>query len=155
MYRWWVLLHIAGAFGFVLAHGVSVAVTFRLRSERDRARILALLQMSGSTIVPMYAGLIVLVGAGVAAGFDGNWWGAGWIWAALGVLVATTGLMYAIARPYYQTVKEWVGLRPSGVPRVSNADLDERLRSARPLAIAVIGFASLAILLWLMVFKPF
>ena len=31
-YRWWKFLHVAGVIGFVLFHGVSVLVAFRLRN---------------------------------------------------------------------------------------------------------------------------
>src|SRR6266568_5118009 len=30
-YRWWVFIHLAGVFGFLLAHGASVSALFRLR----------------------------------------------------------------------------------------------------------------------------
>ena len=39
MHRWWVFLHIAGVFGFLMAHGVSIYVTLKLPKERDPARV--------------------------------------------------------------------------------------------------------------------
>lgn len=45
-YPWIVLLHVTGAFGFVLAHGVSVLVAFRLCSEREPANVAALMYAS-------------------------------------------------------------------------------------------------------------
>ena len=50
MHRWWVLLHIAGAFGFLMAHGVSAYAVLRLRKERDPVRVSQLLEMSSSSI---------------------------------------------------------------------------------------------------------
>ena len=50
MHRWWVFLHIAGAFGFLMAHGVSAYVTLRLPKERDPARVSQLLELSASSV---------------------------------------------------------------------------------------------------------
>src|SRR5690242_2789254 len=47
-YRWWVFIHLAGVFMFLLAHGASVSALFRLRKERDREKIRQLIQFSGS-----------------------------------------------------------------------------------------------------------
>jgi len=112
-YRWWKFLHVAAVLGFVLFHGVSVLVALRLRKERDRVRIAELLQFSGSSIMGMYVSLGGLILFGVIAGFSGKWWSYWWIWISLGLLVATIAEMYAVARPYYQQLKDAIQLRPS------------------------------------------
>ena len=101
MYGVVVLLHVLGAFAFVLAHGVSMLVSFRLRSERDPVRRVLLFELSSTGINLMYIGLAVLLLAGIAAGFLGNHWGRLWIWAALGTLVVVMAVMYAVATPFY------------------------------------------------------
>jgi MFS family permease len=154
-YRWWVLLHILGAAAFLAAHGVSMWVAFKVRGERDRTRIETLLQVSGSSVALMYAGLLVLVIGGVIAGFAGRWWSFGWIWAAIGLLVMISIVMMAVASPYYRRVKEAVKLRPSGVPRVSDEELDELLQARAPMISAWLGIATLAAIIFLMVWKPF
>ena len=126
-YNWWKFLHVAGVVAFVLFHGVSVAVALRLRKERDRGRIAALLQLSGSTVQGMYAGLGWLIVFGAIAGIKGGWWNDGWFWLSIIVLVLVVAEMSAVARPYYQRVKEAVEMRPSGVPRKSDEVLDEIL----------------------------
>lgn len=153
-YNWWKLLHILGVLGFVMFHGVSVWVALRLRKERDRARIAELLQFSGSSVLGMYVSIGLLVLFGVAAGFAGKWWGYWWIWIAIAILVGMMAEMSAVAKPYYQRVKEAVEVRPSGVPRRSDEELEEILRSRLALANVVVGFVALAVLAWLMVFKP-
>ncbi len=153
--RWWISLHVIGAFGFVMCHGVSVTVALRLRKERDRARIAELLQLSGSSILWMYVSLGVLLLGGVISGFKLHVWGFGWIWTALAILIAMVGEMSMVARPYYQKVKEAVQLRPSGVPRKSDEELELLLRSPVALANTVLGFGALAFILWLMVLKPY
>jgi hypothetical protein len=155
LYNWWKLLHILGVLGFVMFHGVSIWVALRLRNERDRSRIAALLQFSGSSVQGMYVSLGLLILFGVIAGFAGKWWSSWWIWLALLILLGMIGEMSAVAKPYYQRVKEAVEVRPSGVPRRSDEELDEILRSPLALFNAVLGLGALAVLAWLMVFKPF
>lgn len=153
-YRWIVFIHIVGVLGFVMFHGVSVMVALRLRKERDRTRIAELMQFSGSSVAGMYASLLVLLIGGVWAGFKLDWWKYAWIWVALGLLVFMIGEMSAVARPYYQRVKEAVEVRPSGVPRRSDEELDQMLRSPLPMVNAAAGFAALLFITWLMIYKP-
>jgi uncharacterized membrane protein len=154
-YTFWKFLHMLGVFVFLLGHGVSVAVTFRLRRERDPARINALLELSGSSLTLFFYGLLVLVAAGVVAGFLGKWWGQAWIWTAIGVLVGISVAMSVLARPYYKKVRLVTEALASGSEAVSDDQFVSVLRSPLPLVIAVIGFAGLLVILWLMMFKPF
>jgi len=145
---------VATVLGFVLFHGVSVLVALRLRKERDRVRIAELLQFSGSSTMGMYVSLGGLILFGVIAGFSGKWWSYWWIWISLGLLVVTIAEMYAVARPYYQQLKDAIQLRPSGVPRKSDEELADLLRARGALFNAVFGIAALAIITWLMIWKP-
>lgn len=154
-YQWWVFLHIVGVFGFLLAHGVSVGVAFRLRRERDPHRINALLELSGSSIVLFNVSSIVLLVAGVVAGFLGHWWSQGWIWTALGILLATSVAMSVLARPFYKRIRLVADALAAGSEAVTEEQFASVLRSPRPLVIAGVGFAALLVILWLMMFKPF
>lgn len=154
-YNWWKFLHVAGVLAFVLFHGVSIVVALRLRKERDRARIAGLLQLSGSSVLGMYVGLGWLIVFGVVAGIKGGTWDDGWFWLSIIILVLVVAEMSAVARPYYQGVKEAVEVRPSGVPRKSDEELEEILRSRVGLVNAAIGFIALVVIAWLMIFKPF
>jgi hypothetical protein len=153
-YRWWKFLHVAAVLGFVLFHGVSVQVAFRLRKERDRARIAELLQFSGASTMGMYVSLGALILFGVVAGFSGKWWSYWWIWISLGLLVATIAEMSAVARPYYEKLKDAIQLRPSGVPRTSDEELADLLRARAAMFNALFGIATLVIITWLMIWKP-
>ncbi|HEY8170190.1 MAG TPA: DUF2269 family protein [Candidatus Limnocylindria bacterium] len=148
-------LHVAGVFGFLLAHGTSVTVMFRLRTERSRERIGTLLELSSTSMTLFYASIVVLLGAGILAGFIGNWWRMLWIWVSLGLFIAIAGAMYPLASSYFRRVRRAVGSRPSGAPMASDEELDELLSSSQPLIIALVGFGGILVILWLMLFKPF
>jgi uncharacterized membrane protein len=155
VYQWFVFAHIAGVLGFMLAHGVSVAVLLRFRRERDRQRIATLLDLSGGSMVAFYGSILLLLAGGIAAGFAGNWWGSGWIWVSLGLFLVIAASMYPLGSVYFRRVRAAVGMRPSGAPMVSDEELDELLRSGRAAAVALVGFGGIVVILWLMVFKPF
>jgi len=154
-YSWWKFLHVAGVIAFVMFHGVSMTVALQLRRERDRGRIATMTQLSGSSLRGMYVALLWLVVFGVIAGIQGEWWNDGWFWISVGLLVVAIAEMSAVARPYYERVKEAIEVRPSGVPRRSDEELDEILRSPIGLWNTVFGIAVLAVIAWLMIFKPF
>jgi uncharacterized membrane protein len=154
-YNWWKFLHVAGVLSFVLFHGVSIIAALRLWRERDRTRIGEILRFSGSSVLGMYLSLAWLVVFGVIAGVSGGYWDDGWFWISIAILVLVVAEMSAVGKPYYQRVKEAIELRPSGVPRKSDEELEEILRSRVGVVNAVIGFVSLLAIAWLMIFKPF
>ena len=109
MYPYIVLLHVIGAFVFALSHGVSLAVSLRLRGVESRERAAALLELSGMAIGGLYVGLLLLLVGGVWAGFAGDHWGRLWIWVAIGILVVIVVAMYAIATPFYGRMRAACG----------------------------------------------
>ena len=153
-YRWWVLLHLVGAFAFMGAHGVSIVVTFKVRKERDREKIRSLLQLSGSTVITLYISLALLLAGGIGGASQLHYWKYSWIRISLGLLIAITLIMGGMARPYYQKIKEATTMRPSGAPRISDEELAAKLASPVPLINAGLGFAALFAILYLMIFKP-
>lgn len=154
-YSWWKFLHVAGVIAFVSFHGVSMVAALRVRKERDRVRIATMLQLSGSSLMGMYVSLAWLIAFGVVAGIQGDFWNDGWFWISIGLLVLAVGEMSAVGRPYYQRLKEAVEVRPSGVPRRSDEELEEILSSPVALWNAAFGAAVLLAITWLMIFKPF
>jgi hypothetical protein len=152
--NWWLLVHIAGVFAFLLAHGASAAVAFRLRRERDRERIRTLLQFSGSTARTMYLTLIVIVAAGIRLTFlTSVFKSMTWPWLSLALLALITLLMLLVIRPFYRRVSDACLLRPSGAPRVSDEELSAMLRSPLPMAMSYAGFGVLLAILYMMIFK--
>jgi hypothetical protein len=158
-YPWIVLLHVVGAFVFILSHGVSAWMTLAIRAERDRSRIGALLDLSQMSIGGAYVGLLLLLIGGIWAGIYGNHFSRGWIWAAVVVLVLVIVAMYAIATPYFGRLREAVGrpARGNAPPPVPASDQDVAALAGRAPAMPLLatGVAGLLVLLWLMVIKPF
>jgi hypothetical protein len=84
---------------------------------------------------------------------QGLCWDDGWFWISSGLLVPSRPNVGGCPA-YYQRVKEAVEVRPSGVPRRSDEELEEILRSRVAVWNALFGVAVLATIAWLMIFKP-
>jgi hypothetical protein len=170
-YPWVVFTHVLAVFGFLIGHGASAAVIFRLRSVRDLAEVRLLLDLSRRANGVANACLTLLIVAGVAAGFMGGWWGRYWIWAALVTLILLSVAMFAAGSGPLMRVRQLVepeeaaGMNRRGSPvrhsgvSVEGVAVEEEvaklLAATRPVLVTMIGAGGLAIILWLMMFKPF
>ena len=101
MYTWIIFLHVLSVFTFFLAHGATATVMFKVRGERDPARLSALLDLSPAVSGIMAITLLLILVTGIVGGFMGGWWGHGWIWAALVLLIAITFVMSFVGRLYF------------------------------------------------------
>jgi hypothetical protein len=162
LYPWIVFGHIAGAFVFAMSHGVAAWSSFRLDRERDPVRVKALLELMSESLAGVYIGLLILLIFGIWAGIAGGHFGRAWIWASLVLLIAIAVAMYALATRYYGGLREAVGLRTQGTKKdapdpvpVGQAELDAMLARNPSVAVAGVGFGGLALILLLMVLKPF
>ena len=165
LYPWIVFVHVAAAFAFVLAHGVAVFTGFRVRRERDRARIAALLDLSKASLSLMYGALLVVVVAGLVAAGMGGWLGHLWPWTSIGVLIAVAAAMALIGTGHFRRLRQLVGasispgqarrLAPVADPDAAEKELALLLRSRRPELLAGIGGGGLLIVIWMMILKPF
>lgn len=163
MYQLVVFLHVLAAFIFFMAHGASVMVSFKLRGERELERIKSLLELSTYSLSVGYISLLVLLGTGIIAGFMGKWWGYLWIWEALGLLITLIIAMYLLGTLHFGKIRKAVGLpyqegmkydNPP-LPPASQEEIAALLSSSRPILLTAVGVGGLAIILWLMMFKPF
>lgn len=162
---WLVLAHVLAVLGFVLSHGASASVLFRLRSERDPARIRALLELSNAYLGWTYGALGLLLLSGILAGIVGDWWTSGrlWLWVSVVLLVGVIIGMYLVAAPYFERLRHAVGLqtyqdvkeRRDPPPPATDGELAVLLQSSRPAMVALIGFGGIGLITWLMMFKPF
>lgn len=159
MYRWVVFLHILGALIFFMAHGASALMAFRLRREQNGDRQRAILQLSEAALPVMWVGLLILLAAGIGAGFMGNWWSFGWIWAAIALMVVLIGWMGYYAQKRYGPIRKALGMdyrgQPGDNPPKSEAEVASLIQQANPVLLMGGGLGLAAVILWLMVFKPF
>ncbi|HZD23014.1 MAG TPA: hypothetical protein VE569_06380, partial [Acidimicrobiia bacterium] len=92
---------------------------------------------------------------GLWMGFEARGWFLRiWYWLALAILAVITALMWLVARPFGKRILAACEIRPSGVPRRSDEELVQILRSQRTNAITAIGVVGLALILYLMVVRP-
>jgi hypothetical protein len=160
---WIVVIHVIGVLLFVLAHGISAAVLWRLRSERDPVAVRTLVDLSSRSLALMGVGAATWLFSGILAGFSGNYWTSGrlWIWASLAVVFVVGGVMTPLGRFYLDRVRLAVGIEPrggTGQPISENVDpvaLEAAIKSGRPLLLTALGLGSLVVLTWLMIIKPF
>jgi small-conductance mechanosensitive channel len=153
MYPWFVALHVVGVALFLITHGVSMWVAFRLRRETNRDVIAALLGMSARSNQVMYLGLALLGIGGLAAAGSVGWLTTTWVLASYVVFLAVLLTMFVVASPFYYRLRD--GLEGTDkVPRLDDEALLATLHTRRPEALVLVGGSGLLILIWLMAVKP-
>jgi hypothetical protein len=162
VHGWIVFLHVVGVLLFVLAHGVSVAVLLKMRTERNPVALRALLDLSRTSLNAAGIGFLLWFVGGIVAGFSGNWWTSGkyWIWVSLAIAIVITGLMTPMGRFYFNRVRTALGVdlktgQLDPTVQVDGTAVDAAIASGRPTVLAATGIIGLVVLLWLMVAKPF
>jgi hypothetical protein len=146
-YNFWVFVHIVGAFAFVAAKGVGWAVSWRLRGQRDPERLRGLLDLGARSmrLAQGFLGLLLL--GGIVAGFQRDYWSQAWIGLALLLIVAVTGFGSMVLPKHMRAIGAALGDNKSD-------ELDTLLASGRPTMVATVEMATVAIIIFLMVFKP-
>ena len=159
MYQWVVFVHVASVLAFMLAHGVHVTAMWAFRREADPERALTFFND-----VPTATGLRVLLAAvvlsGATAGIMGSWWGSGWIWTSLVLLTVIAFAMWRFGGGYFGLVQG--AAEAAIVARTADpanpgpqAAYDRARRSWHTIGMSILGLGGLAVILWLMMFKPF
>jgi len=155
-------VHVLAALAFLLAHGTSAAVSLRLRRERDRPRIVAYLQLSEWTMGASYVALLVLFVGGIVSGIVGGYWTGGqwWLWVSLILFIALAFEMSFVRWRYLLGVRTALGIAPppktgEAPPPGTDEELFALLDSRLPMLNLAVALVVIAILVWLMMFKPF
>jgi hypothetical protein len=160
--RWLVFIHVLSAITFFLAHGAAAAMVFKVRSETDFARIRAMLDLSVSTFQAYMLSFLVMGLTGLTMPFLIHIWNRAWIWLSIVLIlfvVIWMGLVNEkqikqlrrlVGLPYMQGSKEYPAEQPA-----SPEDVAALLQKINPYQWALIGYGIPAIVLWLMIFKPF
>lgn len=157
MYLWLLFLHIAAALAFMLAHGVQVSIMLRQRAEPDPERNLQLFE-----VLPPVGPLRLLVAAVVVSGVllvvTLSLWLKAWIWLSLALIVAIWAVMYRLGGGYYNQLEEAatraIGARGTAEETEADAAFVRARRSMDPIWLAASGLGGVAVITWLMVFKP-
>ena len=159
---WLVFLHTLSALTFFLAHGTSVAMAFKVRSETNFERIRALLDLSASTVNAVFISFLAMGLTGLALPFILKLWGKGWVWTSIVLMVIVLVQMGLMNEKRYKTLRKLVGLPymhgnkeyPAEEP-ASVQVVQEHMKKLRVEELVAVGYVIPMIVLWLMVFKPF
>ncbi len=162
-YQLVVFLHVFCVFGYLLAHGVSAAVSFALKKERDINRVRAMLDLSGASYPAMLWSLLAAIVFGLAAAFlNMVWWRFGWLWVSIVLLIAIVVLMAIHGAAVFGAIRKAVGLpymvkgKPfPAEPVKSDEEIRVALEKVNPMLLLVVGYGGFAIIAWLMIAKPF
>ena len=160
--RWILFLHVLSAITFFLAHGASAAMVFRIRKETDFARIRAMLDLSGTTVITMLVSFLLLGLSGLALPFLVKLWDKGWVWLSIILMLFVAVWMGLFTQKYIVELRKLVGLpyrsgnkeAPAEAPASAEA-VTAHLVNINLVSLTVVGYVIPAIILWLMVFKPF
>jgi hypothetical protein len=163
MYQWVVYLHLASVFVFLLAHGVSASMVFWMRREKTPERIRPVLDFSATaTSITGNISMLAILLTGIAAGIMQAWFAYGWIWVSIGLLIVISVGMFFMGSMHYSIARKAVGLpymdkgkQQPAVEPASEGEIVALVRGRMPLVTASLGVAGLAVILWLMMFKPF
>lgn len=162
MYRWLMWLHVLSATGFMLSHGASVLMAFQIRRERKLQGVRALMDASSTLWIVMAISLLLLLISGIASGIMGRWWGQGWIWSSVFILIAMTVVMGWFTGRYYHPLRKLAGLpymdgskeREAQAP-APEGEIRAAIAATKPLVLFAVGAIGTAGILFLMIFKPF
>jgi len=163
MFTQWILyLHVLSAITFFLAHGASAAMVFQIRKETDFARIRAMLDLSGTTIMAILFAFLALGLTGLALPFLVQLWDKVWVWLSIVLMLFVAVWMGWFNEKSYKELRRLVGLPYMrgnksfpAQPPASAEEVAAHLKKINVHAVAFIGYAIPAFVLWLMTFKPF
>ena len=159
---WLVFLHVLSAITFFLAHGTSVAMAFKVRSETDFARIRAMLDLSACTVGVMFMSFLVMGLTGLIMPFILKLWGKGWVWASIVLIIIVVIQMGTMNDKRYKHLRRMVGLpymvggkKFEAEEPASQQEVEAHLKKLNVRELVTVGYVIPMIVLWLMVFKPF
>jgi hypothetical protein len=160
-YPWVVLGHVVFVILSFGAHGVSAYAMFRIRSEPDRVRAGAVLDLSTTALLGAGIGLALAVVLGIVAAAMAGYFGRGWPWASIAVVVIAWIAMTPMAANPLSGVRRTLGLptradKKGESPQPgSDAEFAAARARLKPELVAGIGIVAIVVLVWLMEMKPF
>ena len=160
--RWLVFIHVLSAITFFLAHGAAAAMIFRVRSETDFARIRAMLDLSVSSFKVYMLSFLIMGVTGLTMPFLIHIWNRVWIWLSIALILFVAVWMGLVNEKQIKQLRRLVGLpymqgfnEFPAEPPASAEDVVALLKKINPYQWALVGYGIPAVVLWLMIFKPF
>ena len=160
--RWLVFLHVLASIAFFLLHGTSAAMAFQLRKETNFDRIRGMLDLSQSTIGGMAISLGIMGLTGLVMPFLIHIWDRIYIWTSIVLMLGAVAYMAAFNETHYKQLRRLVGLpymagskHLPAEPASSPETVATHLKNTNVVGLMIAGAVIPAIVLWLMVFKPF
>lgn len=162
VYRLIVFVHIISSMGFLMAHGISAAMMFKVSRERSYNALCSDLELSGKVLNWAMRFLDGVLLSGITLTVWARWWRFGWVWASIGLFIAVAIFMAKYGSGYMNRVRRAIGVvkpkefkkgvRPRFVPQ---EELEKILEQGKPRLVALGGLSGLAAIVLLMVTKPF
>ena len=159
---WLVFFHVVSLFLFAAGHAVSLLAVFRIKAERDPARLMAFLDLSRASLGAAFIGLLGTLLFGILAGLAAGDFGKAWLWVAIGLFVVVAGAMTPFGAIPLNKLRfamgQQVGKPKPGDPApvaLPMAQVVPMLEALRPDVLAAVGVGGFVLILYLMMFKPF
>ena len=160
--RWLVFIHVLSAITFFLAHGAAAAMVFKVRTETDFARIRAMLDLSVSTFKVYMLSFLFMGLTGLTMPFLIHIWNKAWIWLSIILILFVVVWMGLVNEKQIKQLRRLVGLpymqgfnEFPAEPPASPEEVAAFLKTINPISWVIVGYGIPAVVLWLMVFKPF
>ena len=160
--RWLVFLHVLSAITFFLAHGAAAAMVFKIRSETDFTRIRAMLDLAVSTFQAYMLSFLIMGLTGLIMPFMIHIWNKVYIWLSIVLILFVAVWMGLVNEKQIKQLRRLVGLpymkgnkEYPAEPPSSPEEVAALLKKINPTQWAMVGYGIPAIVLWLMIFKPF
>ena len=160
--RWLIYTHVLSAITFFLAHGTSAAIAFQLRKETNIERIRAMLDLSGTTIMVLFVSFLLMGLTGLIMPFLIKIWNKGWIWLSIVLMILVFLHMTLRNNKTYITLRKLAGMpymqgskEFPAEPPASDEEILAHIRKISVHELLFVGYVIPAIVLWLMVFRPF
>ena len=158
MYQFLLYLHIFGAVLFFISHGATALGMFRVRDNRHPEAVRALMGLRATQLWGFGVGFLLMGLSAIALGVMNGSWGRFWMWGSTVIFFIIWTVMGFWGRGYYDAIE--MALDPNSekaqkAKKPETRSLDEVIESGRPILLAWIGIGGTAIILWLMMYKPF
>lgn len=159
MYNWLVFLHIFFAFLFMLGHGAHVAAMLKFSGEPDPEKSLTF--FSNVPDIKYVRYLYIALGVfGFAAAIVTPWWKQGWTWTSAVIFAIVTWVMYKYGGGYYGIIsgaaRRLIEAKKTDTDLpAAQKEFDDARNAHHAMIVSIVGLVGLAIILWLMRFKPF